>query len=128
MQYISLEQILQLHALVLLRYGGATGVRDVGRLEAVVASQYQEVFGEELHKTVHEKSATLIRGIIADHPFSDGNKRTAMLSGLTFLEINGYSFIAELGELEDFAVQVAVESLGVGAIADWLKEHSSKMG
>ena len=121
---LTLEQILQLHALVLVKDGGADGVRDVGRLEAAVSTQHQVVFGEELYSTVFAKSAALIRGIIGDHPFTDGNKRTAMLAGLTLLEVNGYNFTAQRGELEDFAVHVATNRLDIDAIADWLKRHS----
>ena len=121
---LTLEQILQLHALVLVKDGGAGGVRDIGRLEAVVSVQHQVVFGEELYATVFTKAAALMRGIIGDHPFVDGNKRTAMLAGLTLLEVNGYGFVARRGELEDFAVGVATDHLDIDAIADWLKRHS----
>ena len=121
---LTLEQILQLHALVLVKDGGAGGVRDIGRLEAVVSAQHQVVFGEELYATVFTKAAALMRGIIGDHPFTDGNKRTAMLAGLTLLEVNGYNFTAQRGELEDFAVRVATDHLDIDAIADWLKRHS----
>ena len=120
---LTLEQILQLHALVLIRDGGLDGVRDIGRLESVVSAQHQVVFGEELYATVFTKAAALMRGIIGDHPFIDGNKRTAMLAGLTLLEMNGYSFVARCGELEDFAVRVATDHLDIDAIADWLKCH-----
>ena len=121
---LTLEQILQLHALVLVKDGGADGVRDVGRLEAAVSTQHQVVFGEELYATVFAKAAALMRGIVGDHPFTDGNKRTAMLAGLTLLEVNGYNFIAQRGELEDFAVRVATNHLDIDAIADWLERHS----
>ena len=124
MRYITLEQVLQLHAMVLLKDGGSEGVRDIGRLESAVASQYQEVFGEELYPTIYEKAAAVIRSIIGDHPFSDGNKRTALLVGLTLLEINDIEFIAEQGELEDFAVEVAVEHLDITDISMWLERHS----
>ncbi len=100
-------------------------MRDVGRLEAAVSTQYQEVFGQELYVGVHQKAAALIRGIIGDHPFADGNKRTAILVGLMFIEVNGYVFRANDGELEDFAVSVAVDHLEVDAIAAWLEAHST---
>ena len=121
---LTLEQILQFHALVLVKDGGADGVRDVGRLEAAVSTQHQVVFGEELYATVFAKVAALMRGIIGDHPFADGNKRTAMLAGLTLLEVNGYNFTAQRGELENFAVRVATDHLDIDAIADWLECHS----
>lgn len=127
MKTITLEQIVQLHVLVILQTRGSDGLRDLGRLESVLATQTQAVFGEELYKDLFEKAAALCRGIIADHPFVDGNKRTAMLVALTFLEINGQKFVAEKGELEDFAVRVAVEHLDIPVIAAWLKVHSKKL-
>ena len=90
MNFLTVEQVMQLHVLVVSETGGSTGLRDLGRLEAVIASQSQNVFGQETYDTAVEKSAALIRGIIGDHPFVDGNKRTAMLAGLTFLKINSF--------------------------------------
>ena len=124
MRYISLEQLLGLHVLAIEQFGGSDGLRDLGRLEAALATQRQEVFGEELYQGVYEKAAALCRGVVGDHPFADGNKRTAMLAATTFMEINGAKFVAEKGELEDFAVQVAVEHLDVPIIAAWLRAHS----
>ncbi len=126
MKYVNLEHILQLHALVLLHDGGADGVRDVGRLEAVVATQYQEVFGEELYVGVYAKAAAMIRGIVGDHAFYDGNKRTAMLVGLTFLELNGHVFYANKDEVADFAVEIAVMHHDISTITAWLEAHSKK--
>ena len=124
MVYLTLEQIIQLHALVLVKDGGADGIRNLGQLEAAVSTQYQTVFGKELYTTVCDKAAALVRGIICDHPFIDGNKRTAMLAGLTLLEMNEYDFITRQGELEDFAVHIAVSHLNASVIADWLEQHS----
>ena len=123
---LTLEQLLEFHALVISQTGGLDGLRDLGRLESVMATQTQNVFGEELYPSLPEKSAAIIRGIIADHPFVDGNKRTAMLAGLTFLELNGFKFKAKKGELENFAVKIAVKKLDVTEIAAWLKEHITK--
>ena len=120
MVYLTLEQIIRFHALVLVKDGGADGIRNLGQLEAAVSTQYQTVFGKELYTTVCDKAAALVRGIICDHPFIDGNKRTAMLAGLTLLEMNEYDFIARQGELEDFAVHIAVRHLNVSVISDWL--------
>ena len=124
MLHLTLDQLLQLHVLAVNHSGGSTGVRDIGRLESAVATQSQEVFGQELYVTVHEKAAALMRGIVQDHPFVDGNKRTATLAGLTLLEINGLTFTAKKGEVEDFAVRIATDHLDVASIADWLKVHT----
>lgn len=124
-RYLTLEQLLQLHVLAIEQFGGSEGIRDLGRLESAVASQTQAVFGQDIYETVFDKSAALIRSIIGDHPFTEGNKRTAMLTGITFLEINDYIFGADEGELEDFAVRIAVEHLDVAAIATWLEQHAA---
>lgn len=123
---LTLEQLLEIHALVISETGGSDGLRDLGRLEAAVASQTQEVFGRVLYETDFQKAAALIRGIIADHAFVDGNKRTGMLSGLTFLQLNEKTFKAKRGEVEDFAVRVATDHLSIDNIASWLEQHCVK--
>jgi death-on-curing protein len=123
---LTLEQLLELHTIIIAQTGGSDGLRDLGRLESAIAAQTQNVFGEELYPSLHEKSAALIRGIIADHPFVDGNKRTAMLAGLTFQRVNEFKFQAKKGELENFAVKIAVDKLDVSEVAAWLKAHSTQ--
>lgn len=125
MNYLSLEHLLEIHTIVISETGGSDGLRDLGRLESVIATQTQNVFGEELYATIHEKAAAIVRGVIADHPFTDGNKRTAFLSGLTFLTINGHTLTAKNGEIEDFAVKIATEHLDIPKIALWLKSHTT---
>ncbi len=120
MKLLTLEQLLQLHALVIQETGGASGLRDLGRLESAIATQTQNVFGEELYGGYIEKASALIRNIIADHPFTDGNKRTAMLAGLTFLKTNGVETHMAKGELEDFAVAIATEKLDAKVISQRL--------
>jgi death-on-curing protein len=120
---LTLEQILEIHALVIEVTGGSAGLRDLGRLEAALATQTQNVFGEELYPSLVDKAAALIRGIVADHAFVDGNKRTAMLAGITLLSINGQRFSAKQGEIEDFAVQIATAHPDVPEISAWLKSH-----
>jgi len=125
MKTLRLEHLLELHVLVIKQDGGSEGIRDLGRLEAAVASQTQSIFGTDLYSSLFDKAAALMRGIIGDHAFVDGNKRTGTLVALTFLAINGIEFKAKAGELEDFAVEVATKRLDVAAIAAWLEAHCS---
>ena len=124
MNILTLEQLLELHTIVIEATGGSLGLRDLGRLEAAIATQTQNVFGEELYPSLYEKSAAIIRAIIADHPYVDGNKRTALLAGLVLLDINDIAFKTEKKELEDFAVQIATKRLDVPQISVWLKKRS----
>ncbi|HJQ09133.1 MAG TPA: type II toxin-antitoxin system death-on-curing family toxin [Candidatus Saccharimonadales bacterium] len=89
-----------------------------------LATQTQNVFGEELYPSAIDKAAAMIRSIIADYPVVDGNKRTTMLAGLTLLKINNVQFTAKPGETEDFAVKIATDKLDIPAIVSWLREHT----
>lgn len=123
MIFLTLEQLLEIHSIVIEATGGSTGLRDLGRLESAIATQTQNVFGEELYPKTQDKAAALIRAIIADHPFVDGNKRSAMLIGITFLEINDTRFKAQVGEIEDFAVLIATSRMDIPEIAKWLSDR-----
>lgn len=124
MRYLTLEEILQLHFAIIEEYGGSHGVRDEERLKSVIIAPQQEVFGVERHSTVYGKAAVYMRNIIADHAFVDGNKRSGTTVMAVFLDLNGVELVASPRELEDFAVQVAVEHLDTPAIAAWLEKHS----
>jgi len=126
MKYFDIEELLLLHFKIVEDFGGSHGVRDVGRLESALAAPAQEVFGEALYPTLFEKAAVYLRALIADHPFVDGNKRTAVTVAVIFLNRSSYALAASPKELEDFAVQVAVEHLEIPIIAAWLKAHSKK--
>lgn len=125
MKWLDLADLELIHFQIIDASGGSHGVRDQGRLKSALAAMKQEVFGKELYPTVAEKAAALVRGIIADHPFVDGNKRTGMMAALVFLNLNGCDTSKLTNQqLEDFAVQVAVEKLDVAAIACWLEENA----
>ncbi|HUD06709.1 MAG TPA: type II toxin-antitoxin system death-on-curing family toxin [Candidatus Saccharimonadales bacterium] len=76
-----------------------------------------------LHANLH-KNYPKSRNLISDHPFHDGNKRTGITTLAMFLKRNGYKMKANNGEIEDFAVKIAVDKLGVSDISTWLRLHS----
>jgi len=122
--YLTIEEILQLHFRIIEDFGGSHGVRDENRLMSAVEASKQEVFGQDQYPSLHTKAAVYLRNIIGDHPFSDGNKRTALTVCGVFLARNNKSIIADPKELEDFIIQVTVEHLDVETIARWLESHS----
>lgn len=122
-QYLTLEEILQLHYRVIEDYGGSHGVRDESRLQSVVNAPAQEVFGTQQYPTIIEKAAVYMRNIIGDHPFSDGNKRSGVTVAGVFLLRNNVRLTASPKELEDFAVHIATHHLSVDDIATWLAAH-----
>lgn len=125
MKYLTLEEILQLHFAIIKDFGGSHGVRDEGRLQAVVQAPQQEVFGEEQYIGIHQKAAVYLRNIIGDHPFSDGNKRTGITVAGVFLMRNNVKMTATPKQLEDFAVKITVDHLEIAEIAEWLRLHST---
>jgi death on curing protein len=124
MQYLDIEELLRLHYQLIEDYGGSHGVRDEGRLQSVIAAPAQKVFGEEQYKSVFEKAALYIGNIVADHPFVDGNKRTAVTTGGIFLLRNHRRLTVSAKELEDFVVHIAINHLDIPTIAAWLEAHS----
>ena len=126
MKYFTVEEIDLIHLQIIDASGGLQGIRDIGRLESVVAGQTQDVFGAELYSTLFQKAAALMKGIIADRAFVDGNKRTGVMLALIFLERNGVKTKVSDETLADFAVRVAVEHLGVDEIAAWLERYTSR--
>ncbi len=99
-------------------------MRDENSLKSVEGAPAQEVFGQELYKTVYDKAAVYIRSIIGDHPFSDGNKRTGITAGAVFLMRNQVALNATPKDLVDVAGQVATGHLDIPAIAGWLSAKS----
>ena len=124
-KYVSLEEILRLHFQLIEDFGGSHGVRDENRLKSVVEASKQAVFGQEQYPSLFEKAAIYLRNIIGDHPFSDGNKRTAITLCGIFLARNNKRLSAFPQDLENFTVKVATERLDIIAVARWLEKHTS---
>jgi death-on-curing protein len=124
-KYITLEEILRLHFQVIEDFGGSHGVRDEGRLNSAVQAPKQIVFGKKQYPSLYEKAAVYLRNIIGDHPFSDGNKRTAVTVCGIFLARNGSGLRADPKDLEVFTIEVATRHLKIDKIANWLEVHSN---
>ena len=127
MQYLTAGQILLLHAMVVDETGGLHGVRDLHAILSLVALPRQRVFGRELYPTIWRKAAVYTRGIIAGHPFIDGNKRTGVVAIAVYLQYNGYTVTVRSGETEKFALAVAKKKLSLPQIARWWKQHCQRV-
>jgi death-on-curing protein len=106
-EFLSVEDVLELHALQLARYGGGAGLRDPGRLDAAVAQARATFDGEFVHGDLFAMAAAYLFHIIQNHPFVDGNKRTGLLASLVFLDLNGLSVIQESETLYELTLGVA---------------------
>ena len=127
MNYLTAEQILLIHSMLIDEYGGSHGIRIKELLLSTIDLPQQAAFGKELYPTPFLKAAVYARNIIASHPFIDGNKRTGITSGVVFLENNGLIFTAGPGEIEDYAVYIANKKPSLEDIAAWLKERCAPL-
>ncbi len=124
MRYLTEQQIQRLHNKIIEETGGSTGIRDAGLLDAAIARPQASFGGEDLYITVFTKAAALLESIAMNHPFVDGNKRTAAGSAALTLRINGWKLSASEVDLEDFVVDVVVRRPSIDEIAEWLEANS----
>jgi death on curing protein len=121
---ILLDDILQLHAYSVQKYGGAVGVRDIGLLESAIARPFQTFGGNDLYPTVFEKAAALGESLIVNHPFVDGNKRTGFLAMASLIQEEGFLLVASQEGAYTFTINISTGSKVFEEIVDWLKANS----
>ena len=128
MRFLSLAEVLYLHEAILAATRGASGVRDLGGLESALAQPLASFGGNELYPTLIEKAAALGFSLVANHPFVDGNKRTAHASMEAFLMLNGCRIEATVDEHERLVVGMADGSVSRDQVVAWLRAHVSPSG
>lgn len=124
---LSLEQILLIHEDQVNRYGGSHGLRDIALLESAVYRSQVTFGGIDLYPSIFEKAGALVHSLLLNHPFVDGNKRTAMASMLVFLELNNYSFAVSQKELVKTALSIENKKWNIQKISTWLRKHAKKI-
>lgn len=106
-RFLSIKLVLALHQDQINTFGGSSGIRDIGLLDSALKMPQQTFGGELLHSTIYEQAAAYLFHISRNHPFIDGNKRTACDAMQTFLELNGYVLNLSDEEEIDLVLQVA---------------------
>lgn len=121
-RYLTIEDILYAHNIALQRWGGTPGVRDQGALEAAVGrletGYYQDVI---------EEAAALFESLAQNHPFLDGNKRTAIACAVAFVRINGYR--VSFNDLEAYRFLMSLYQqtrVTKSALEAWLRARAAK--
>lgn len=121
-EYLTVEQVIEIHEEMLHRYGGLAGIRDANLLQSSVFLPQTCAFGQELYPTIYDKAAAYIFFIVRNHPFIDGNKRTGYLAGIIFLKANNIDLMFKKEDLEDIVVDIAKGKYGKEQLAYFL-EH-----
>lgn len=125
-RFLTLAEILLILEDQIRRYGGAYGVRDPALLSSALAMPSASFEGELLHSTIFEQAASYAFHICQNHPFVDGNKRTALASALVFLDLNGIAIEDPKGSLYDLMMDVATGTKGKAEVAKRLASRKEE--
>ena len=109
------------------KYGGREGVFDFALMHSAIERPKATFGGKELYPTIFDKAAAMIHSLIQNHPFADGNKRTALAITVRFLHLNGYKLIHPTKETIDFALRIQKKKTTFEQISSWLRKHSKKI-
>jgi|LZCG01.1.fsa_nt_gb death-on-curing protein len=124
MRHLETDEVLLIHERILDKFCGAGGLRDWGLLDSAVNRPRATFEGRELYPNIFTKAAALGHSLVLNHPFVDGNKRTAWEAIHTFIEENGYSLQVKGDEIVKLMLRIEDKSLGVKQIAEWLKQRT----
>lgn len=127
MKFISLDEVVVIHDQMIMIGGGSGGVKDFSLLHSAVERPRAQFGGKYLYESVWEMAGALLQSLVKNHPFADGNKRTAYFSCLRFLNKNRIDLFVKRKDILEFMVSVDVEDLEVKEIAEWLKKHAIKV-
>jgi death on curing protein len=117
--YLTVAEVLAMHADQIERYGGSHGVRDPGLLEAALFRPQTGYYADLI-----EEAAALWESMSQNHPFIDGNKRTAFAATYTFLSINGARLAADAQETQDFVLALYEgNQFSFDKLVPWLRAH-----
>jgi death-on-curing protein len=122
--FLTLDEVLALHADQIARYGGRPGIRDIGLLESALAAPKATFGGQFLHGELFEMAAAYLFHLVRNHPFADANKRTGLMTMLAFLGLNGRRLDADPAELTELVRGVASGHVSKAEVAVFVRRHA----
>ena len=120
----TIQDIYEFHNQLEKAFILSSGVRDKNLLASAVNTPFQTFMGNDLYPSIYDKAAQLCYGIANNHPFTDGNKRTALHSMYVYLIINGIDITASQQEVENLIINVAAGNMTNTELAEWLRENT----
>lgn len=123
-EFLTLEDVLDLHTGQIQNYGGRAGLRSRDLLQSAIAQPGITFGGQFLHPDVFHMAAAYLFHLVQNHPFVDGNKRIGLEASLVFLEINGYSIEAEDEQLIEIVLGVAQGRIDKIQITEFFAAHA----
>ena len=122
--FLTIQDVIAMHDELIMRYGGCHGTRSHGLLSSALAQPMASFGGDFLYKDLAEMASVYFFHIIKNHPFVDGNKRTAVLASLVFIEHNNRVIKFNDNELFDLAIGVASGGISKLQLIEVFKQHS----
>lgn len=122
MKWLRTDAVLAMHKRQIAEHGGDDGVRDIGLFESALARP-KNIEGYEPDSDIARLAAAYGFGIAKNHPFIDGNKRTALVAARTFLLLNGFDLKATPADKYITILKLAEGNLTEDELAAWLREH-----
>ncbi len=119
-RYLNYNEILDIYREHTSKFGGFQAIRDNNHLLAVVANPQRQFAGQDLYPSIALKAAILVYSMIKNHPFVDGNKRTAFVCGRVFLRLNGHD-VGSLEAYHDLIIKIAATQATKEDALDWFK-------
>ena len=117
--YLSVEEALELHRMLIDQFGGSHGVRDLGLVESAVHRPQSGYY-----ETLSMQAAALLHSFALNHAFLDGNKRVAFSAAAVFLSANGFKLEIGATDGENFIIQKVIQAkVELESIAEWLESH-----
>jgi death-on-curing protein len=126
MKYLTVEQVLLIHAYQIARFGGDSGLRDLGLVESAVAQPRAAFGGQDLNPTLADKAAALAFSLVMNHPFADGNKRTGHAAMTMFLSRNGHVIEAPWEEQASVIERLAAGELSREGFLAWVRARITR--
>jgi death-on-curing protein len=123
--WIEERDVLAIHDRLLALHGGATGLRDRGLLESALARPRQH-HAYAAKSDIVEMAALYTAGMVRNHPFVDGNKRTGFVIGILFLELHGFEFKASEADATQAVIALTAGALDEEGYTAWLRENAKR--
>lgn len=124
--FLSIDNVLAIHRKSIEKFGGDAAVRAPGLLESAVAMPAARFGGDYLHEELPDMAAAYLFHLCKNHPFVDGNKRTALASAEVFLLVNGWRLDASNKELLKLTLDVAASRLSKEQVTGFFREHAAR--
>ena len=122
--FLSVEDVIEIHADQIQRYGGSLGIRDADLLQSALGMPKAGFGDQYLHVDLFEMAAAYLYHIVQNHPFIDGNKRAGTMAAFIFLKLNGLTLDADELAFETLVLQAAQGQVGKDAIADFFRQNA----